>query len=144
MKSVAVWLFQSFVVHNFYHLIHRARRWRNGTEEEIHPMNPASGSGDRGPGGGEDVQFQCLCSSLCTIVNSLDFDPADRSQMYITSSLLDHFTGFASCSCFATKESTSSSKCVISAHVNMILLPKWCFPDAWNALTPKMFWFLFF
>lgn len=105
----------------------------------IQPRGPGTGVGVRG--GGEDVQFQCLCSSLCTIVNSLDFDPADRSQMYITSSLLDHFTGFASCSCFATKEST---KCVISAQVNMILLPKWCFPDAWNALTPKMFWFLFF
>lgn len=37
--------------------------------------------------------------SLCAVVNSLDFDPADHRRMYIGSSLFDHFTSFGDQRC---------------------------------------------
>lgn len=78
-------------MHNLYHLIHR---------------NPHSEFSLGVSVGARMSSFSvCFPHSLCAIVNSLDFDPADHSQMYIDSSLLDHFTKTSlgtrgeSCSC---------------------------------------------
>lgn len=66
--------------------------------------------------------------SLCAVVNSLDFDPADHRRMYIGSSLFDHFTSFGDqrcvflfCCLTEKLKGQQSEQHIISAQVNMIL-----------------------
>lgn len=84
-----------------YHLIHGARRWRNGTEGDIHTMNPAWGWVGWVGWCGCPVS-PCLSSTLFVL---LLISSTLTRRMYIGSSLFDHFTGFGEqrcvCSCSA-------------------------------------------